>query len=257
MEGMILPIYGIALVFAVVAFLYASVGLGGGSSYTALLAVLGATTAVIPMISLSLNVIVTTLGGTIFLARRHLRPRLIGPFLVSSIPMAYIGGMLDVSRIFFHWLLLTSLIVAALKIYLPRAERSGEKSLVAGERSRLVLALCCGGILGLVAGIVGIGGGIYLVPLILLLGLGSTKEAAACGAIFVWINSVIGLISRYVHQPLDPLPYLPLIAGVIIGGIAGATLGAGSLPPRSMEKVLGIILMVAIGFLGRKIYLMH
>jgi hypothetical protein len=99
MTELIIPISLLAAVFAVVAFFYASVGLlGGGSSYTALLAIFGAGVAVIPIVSLTLNVLVTSVGSIVFLSQRHGRPRLIVPFLVSSVPMSYVGGMLQLPK---------------------------------------------------------------------------------------------------------------------------------------------------------------
>jgi len=234
-----------------VAFFYASVGLGGGSSYTALLAIFGASTTTIPMISLTLNVLVTTIGSIIFLSQGHARLRLIAPFLISSIPMAYLGGMLHLPRILFYMVLLVSLAFAALRIYFPK----DTKPLELDGRGKFLLALGCGAVLGLIAGISGIGGGVYLVPLILLLGLGSAKKAAACGAFFIWVNSMAGLAARLQYNSIDLIPYMPLIIGAVVGGFAGSILGAGRFEPRTMQKILGSVLLVAIFFLGRKIAL--
>ena len=117
------------------------------------------------------------------------------------------------------------------------------------------MALGVGAVLGLIAGIVGIGGGVYLVPLILILGLGTEKQAAACGAIFVWVNSMSGLVSRWQHNPIDMEPYLALIIAVLIGGVAGSFFGSFKFSPRLMEKLLGIIVLVAMAFLFKKLVL--
>lgn len=243
------PILLLAVIFAAVAFFYASVGLGGGSSYTALLAIFGASMATIPTVSLSLNLLVTTVGSIVFLAQGHGRLRLILPFVLTSIPMAYVGGMLHLPKMLFYPVLLVSLTFAALRIYRP-----GEiKVLPLGNQGRVILSLSCGAVLGLIAGITGIGGGVYLVPLILLLGLGTAKEAAACGAFFIWVNSAAGLIPRLQQSELDPLVFAPLALGVLIGGLAGSFLGAGRFEPQTMQKILGSVLVVAILSLGRKI----
>jgi uncharacterized membrane protein YfcA len=239
----------LGIIFAMVAFSYASVGLGGGSSYTALLAIFGAGVTTIPMVSLTLNVLVTTVGSIVFLLQRHARLRLIAPFLISSIPFAYVGGMLHLPKILFYLLLVISLIFAAMRIYFPQET----KPLELDNRGKFFLALGCGAILGLVAGIVGIGGGVYLVPLILLLGLGTAKEAAACGAFFIWVNSVAGLAARLQYNSIDLVPYMPLIIGAVAGGLVGSILGAGRFEPRTMQKILGSILVIAIFLLGRKI----
>jgi uncharacterized membrane protein YfcA len=249
MTDLTISISLLAVIFAMVAFFYASVGLGGGSSYTALLAIFGAGAAAIPMVSLTLNVLVTTVGSLVFLSQRHARLRLILPFLISSIPMAYVGGMLHLPKELFYLVLLVSLAFAAMRIYFP-----GEtKPLPLGDRGRFLLALLCGAVLGMVAGIAGIGGGVYLVPLILLLGLGTAKEAAACGSFFIWVNSVAGLAARLQYNNIALVPYMPLIVGAVAGGMAGSIMGARHFEPRTMQKILGTVLVVAIVFLGRKI----
>jgi len=249
MTDLTISITLLAVIFAMVAFFYASVGLGGGSSYTALLAIFGATTVTIPMVSLTLNVLVTTVGSIIFLSQRHARLRLIAPFLISSVPMAYVGGMLHLPKILFYMVLLISLAFAATRIYFPKET----KPLELDNRGKFFLALGCGAFLGLIAGIAGIGGGVYLVPLILLLGLGTAKEAAACGAFFIWVNSVAGLAARIQYNSIDLNPYMPLIIGAVVGGLAGSILGARRFEPRTMQKILGTVLVVAIFFLGKTI----
>jgi hypothetical protein len=102
--------------------------------------------------------------------------------------------------------------------------------------------------------IVGIGGGIYLVPLIIVLGLGTVKEAAACGAVFIWINSLSGLLSRLQFNFIDLSPYAPLLIVVIAGGILGSLMGASRLNGAIMEKLLGGIVVVAVLLLGRSLF---
>jgi uncharacterized membrane protein YfcA len=249
MTDLLIPITLLAFIFAVVAFFYASVGLGGGSSYTALLAVFGASTMTIPLVSLTLNILVTTFGSLVFLLHGHARLRLIVPFIISSIPMAYLGGMLHLPKRIFYVLLLISLCVAAARIYFPDTSRPVHLD----QRRKILLAIGSGAILGLIAGITGIGGGIYLVPLIILLGLGNAKEAAACGAFFIWVNSVSGLLARIQYNEVDLVPYLPLVIAVVLGGMAGTLMGAGRFKVRTMQQILGSILIIAILLLGKKI----
>ncbi len=249
MTDLLIPVTVLALIFAVVAFFYASVGLGGGSSYTALLAVFGAGTMTIPMVSLTLNILVTTFGSLVFLLHGHARLRLIAPFIISSIPMAYLGGMLHLPKMIFYVLLLISLCVAAARIYFP----SNRRPVQLDQRGKIFCAIAGGAVLGLIAGITGIGGGVYLVPLVILLGLGNAKEAAACGAFFIWVNSVSGLLARIQYNEVDLVPYLPLVIAVVLGGMAGTLMGAGRFKVRTMQQILGTILLVAILLLGKKI----
>jgi len=240
----------VASVFFFIAYAYSSVGLAGGSAYTALLAVLGFNSLAIPMISLVLNLIVTSVGSFNFIKSGHGRLGLVLPFLVSSIPMAYLGGTLQLPRKVFYWALLLSLIFVAVRLYIWK---NTSFSLILGARQKLAVSLVVGAVLGLVAGIVGIGGGIYLVPLIIILGLGTTKEAAACGAIFIWLNSLSGLAARLQYNAIDLREYLPLIFAVFLGGVLGSFIGAGRYSPQTMERVLGVVVIVAIVLLFRKV----
>lgn len=245
--------YFLAFLFFLVAFTYSSVGLGGGSSYTALMAVFGVSTLAIPLISLSLNLFVTSVGSFNFIRNRHARTGLVLPFLISSIPMAYLGGSLDLPKETFYWVLLTSLVFVAARIYIWKTTAI---KLKITQNGKIIISLIAGSILGLIAGIVGIGGGIYLVPLIIILGLGNEKEAAACGAVFIWLNSCSGLISRLQYNSIDLINYIPLIAAVLAGGTIGSFMGSSRFSPKAMEKILGVVIVAAIIFLTRKVIML-
>ncbi|NOZ69062.1 MAG: sulfite exporter TauE/SafE family protein [Deferribacteres bacterium] len=240
----------LAGLFFVVALVYSSVGLGGGSAYTALMAIFGVNALAIPMVSLSLNVLVTSVGSLNFIRNKHARIRLVLPFLVSSIPMAYLGGSLQLPKKVFYWILLISLVFVALRIYIWH---DTAVKLNISRNGKIMISLLAGSILGLVAGIVGIGGGIYLIPLIIILGLGTEKEAAACGAIFIWLNSFSGLLSRFQHNSINLTDYIPLMAAVLAGGALGSFIGSFRLSPRTMEKILGAVIIAAIILLSRRV----
>ena len=242
--------YILTILFLIISFIYSSVGLGGGSSYTALMAIFGLSTVAIPMLSLSLNLFVTSIGSYNFIRNKHGNLKLIVPFLISSMPMAYLGGALSLPKEIFYWVLLLSLVFVAARIYLWK---NTAIRLNVGQKGKIAISLLGGSILGLVAGIVGIGGGIYLVPLIIILGLGTEKEAAACGAVFIWLNSFSGLLSRLQYNAIDLTQYIPLIVAVIVGGILGSFMGSYKFSPAVMEKVLGSVIIVAIIFLTQKI----
>lgn len=252
MDELSLSIYWLAAIFFIVALAYSSLGLGGGSSYTALMAIAGMNYLVIPTLSLILNIFVTSIGSFNFIRHKHARLNLITPFFISSMPMAYVGGSLALPTEIFYWALLVSLVFVATRIYLMR-DISYHLNLNRGQQ--IMLSLFSGAVLGLIAGIVGIGGGIYLVPLIIILGLGTVKEAAACGAIFIWLNSVSGLAARLQHHPVELLDYMPIIIAVILGGALGSHFGSKRFSAATMEKILGVVTLVAIGFLLRKLLL--
>ena len=232
------------------AIAYSSVGLGGGTGYTALLAIFGFSMAIIPMVSLTLNLLVTSLASYNFIRQRHASSRLVAPFLLSSIPMAYLGGALQLPKELFFWLLLLCLCFVAVRIYFWKETTF---HLNVGGAGKLLISVLVGALLGLVAGITGIGGGIFLVPLIIILGLGTSTQAAACGAIFIWMNSLAGLVSRLQFHDVNWLEYIPLYLGVIAGGALGSFMGSSRLSSTTLEKVLGAIVIVAIVSLLRKL----
>jgi len=242
--------YLLPLLFVLVAFIYSSVGLGGGSSYTALMAIFGISYLIIPTTSLALNLIVTSIGVINFWRNGHGRLGLIGPFILTSIPMAYLAGTLILSKTIFQLLLLITLMLVVIRIYfLNNLQFSFQLSGV----KKWVFILGLGAVLGFVAGAVGIGGGIYLVPLIIMFGLGSEKEAAAAGAMFIWVNSLVGLIARSQSGTFDADFIVPLAGAVIVGGFGGSYLGAVRFDANTIQKVMGAVVIVAVIFLFRDI----
>jgi uncharacterized membrane protein YfcA len=166
-------------------------------------------------------------------------------------PLAYFGGTLHLPKNIFLWILWASLVFVIVRIYLVEQV---DFKFDLSRRQQLFISIVTGMLLGFIAGVVGIGGGIYLVPLILVLGLGNAKQAAACGAIFVWVNSAVGLSARFVHQPIDLNEYLPLIAAVIAGGLLGSYLSASHYSTRTIEKVLGLVVVIAVILLGKRLF---
>lgn len=246
-NDLLIPIWGMAIIFLFVAFIYSSIGLGGGTSYTAIMVIAGVIVAFIPTISLLLNVLVSSLGTYHFIRNKHFETKLVLPFLITSMPMSFIGGSLSIEKEIIQLVLLTSLILIALRIYIWDHI---SLRINLNENQQLFVSLSTGAVLGLIAGIAGIGGGIYLIPLILFFNLGTIKQAAACAVIFVFLNSIMGLFGRFNHNYSDEIySYWPLILAVILGGFLGSRLGSSSLSPLILQKLLGVIVLIAIIFL--------
>jgi len=240
----------LSIIFFIVALLYSSVGLGGGSSYTAILAIFNVNYLAIPTITLTLNLCVTSVSNFNYIKNRHLRMRLFIPFMLASVPFSYLGGALQLPKNTFWTILLICLVLVAIRIYFFK---NSTHNLDISPTQKVTLALILGAMLGAISGVTGLGGGIFLVPFILIFGLGTVKEAAACGSAFIWINSLSGIMARMQFNTIDIRYYLPVILSVIIGGMLGSHLGATYFKPRTMEKILGVIIIFAIALITRKI----
>jgi len=242
--------YLLPLLFFFVALIYSSIGLGGGSSYIALMTIVGISYQTIPATSLILNLVVTFIGMISFWYSGHGRFDLVVPLLIISIPMAYFGGLLTFSENIFQIILLTTLIIVAIRIYIFQHLRIRFK--VSGTK-KFIFIIVIGSVLGFIAGSVGIGGGIYLVPLIIMFGLGSEKEAAATGATFIWFNSLAGVIARLQSGTIDTDFILPLTGAVMVGGFTGSYLGAVRYNAKTIQNVMGFVVIIAIVVLSRDI----
>jgi uncharacterized membrane protein YfcA len=242
---------GLALLFAITAALYASVGFAGGSTYNALLALAGVDHRVFPIVALCCNLIVAT-GGTIRFARAGLVPwRRLVPLLALSMPAAWVGGMLPVSRELFLILLGSSLLVAGVLLIVQR-EREIEQSRFT------VVGPAVAAPIGLLSGIVGIGGGIFLAPVLHLIGWDRAKRVAATASVFILANSIAALggqLTKIAAQPAllsAAASYWPLALSVLVGGQIGSRIGVALLPPLWLRRATAVlILYVAIQLLWR------
>ena len=232
----------LAIAFAVTAALYASVGFAGGSTYNALLALAGVDHRVFPIVALACNLIVAT-GGTIRFARAGLVPwRKLWPLLALSVPAAWIGGMLPVSKQLFLWLLGGSLLAASLLLFAQRERESD------GQRSGLLCPAIAAPI-GLLSGIVGIGGGIFLAPVLHLVGWDRAKRVAATASVFILANSIAGLGGQFTKIAGHPefaraaLAYWPLALSVLVGGQIGSRAGVQLLPPVWLRRLTALLIL--------------
>ncbi len=235
-------------VFAVISFVYGSVGLGGGSAYVATMALLGVDHTVMPMVALSLNLIVAGGGFVHYLRGGHFRQRLFGPLILSSAPAAFLAAQVPVSRTFFQGLLGCLLLLAAVRLL---ANPLLAKDRPHRESTKPLLLVLLGLVLGTAAGLTGIGGGIYLAPLLLVTRMATPKEAAALSSGLVVVNSAAGLAGRIVIGTVIPwMVLLPLAVTVLIAGQMGAYRGARRFQASTVRTVVGcLVLMVSIRLL--------
>ena len=239
--------------FFVTALLYASVGFGGGSTYTALLALGDIDYRILPFVSLVCNVIVVT-GGTIRFARAGLIPwRRVLPLVVASAPLALLGGLTPIKQPLFMALLGVSLFIAGV-ILLVQREPAAE---LAAHPTSPVRSVLIGGGIGYLSGVVGIGGGIFLAPLLHLTHWGTTRAIAATASFFILVNSVAGLIGQGIKlgdagELAEVFDYWPLAIAVLVGGQIGSWAGITVLDQKHVRRATGaLILYVAIQLLWK------
>jgi hypothetical protein len=230
------------LLIFIVAALYASVGHGGASGYLAVLALAGYAPAQMSTSALVLNVLVAGLACMAFWRAGHFSWRLTWPFLVTSVPCALVGGWLDVSSHAYQWLFAVVLLVAAVRLCLPVLPAA---QAVASTGPRRSAAWPIGAGIGLISGIVGIGGGIFLSPLLVLCRWTSAKEAAAASACFIVVNSAAGLAGRLAGGRCEVGLLLPLVGVAFVGGWLGSRLGAGYFSNPALCRILATVLAVA------------
>ena len=229
--------------FFLVAILYSSVGHGGASAYLGILVLVGLGRPEIAPVVLALNILVATMGVFNYKRAGHFSFKLLMPFILTSIPAAYLGGHLEVSPEKFSVILGMALFVAGLRfVLMGKVVRS---KLSGGDEVPYWAGLPIGFILGFLAGLIGIGGGIFLSPLILLLNWADARKTAAVSAAFIVLNSMSGLMAHLWREDLNVELFLPLAVAVLIGGLAGSWLGAFRIPPVVLQRLLGVVLLAA------------
>lgn len=236
----------VALAFAVTAFLYACIGFGGGSTYNAL-PVLGNTNYhLIPFISLICNIVVVSGGVWHFSEEGHVRLPHIAPWIVFSVPASFAGGLISVPEVIFTGILGFALLLSGLRLLWPEKEDISFPSLA--TRDYKYLPAIIGSILGVLAGITGIGGGIFLAPILHFIRWGNAKQIAGVCAFFILVNSLAGLIGQSIKIDNTDvfsalLPYWILLPAVIVGGQIGSWLGAVQINISMAKKMTGYLIL--------------
>jgi uncharacterized membrane protein YfcA len=233
----------LACAMLVAAFVYASVGHGGASAYIAAMALAGIAPVEMRPIALALNIVVSSLAAYKFWRAGYFRWRLFWPFAAVSIPFAYLGGAITLPGNLYKIVVGVVLVYAAWQLW--RSGRAGEEMKPVREPA-IALAMAIGAAMGLLSGLTGVGGGIFLSPLLLMLGWAGTKQTSAVAAPFILVNSMAGLTAGFVAGTAAlPQSTWALAAAVLVGGWLGAEYGSRRFANPVVRRVLAAVLAVA------------
>ena len=223
-----------------IAFFYSSVGHGGASGYLALMALFGFAPESIRYYALILNLVVSAIAFISYARAGHFRLRLAIPFLITSMPAAYLGAQISINPTLYKIILGIMLLIAVLRMLMVGNNDNKET-----RNPPVAIAMGIGLLLGLVSGIIGIGGGILLSPLLILARYARIKEASAAAALFIFLNSASGLAglmtTKFTFQP----EIIYWIMGVVVAGFAGSAMGSRTFSELNLKRVLSLVLIAA------------
>ncbi|MBI3252451.1 MAG: sulfite exporter TauE/SafE family protein [Candidatus Omnitrophica bacterium] len=243
--------FWLPLAFFFVAMIYSMVGFAGGSSYLALLVLAGLPYKQVPPVALLCNLIVSASAFWHFYKGGHFDLKKALPFIVFSIPLAFLGGKMAISKELFHLFLGFSLFVAGARMLLP--DKNFMETRPVSSKKMWLVGMPLGAALGFLSGLVGIGGGIFLSPFLLLMRWMDAKQTAAAASFFILVNSLSGLLGQMHKGAAAPgEPFLFLGLAVLLGGQFGARIGAYRLPRPGVQRITGLlILYVSFSLLGK------
>jgi len=244
----------LAILFLATAILYSSVGFGGGSTYLALLLIWDVPYFIFPVIALSCNIIVVSGNCFNYIRTGNLNLKLLIPYLIGSIPLAFIGGSLPIEKRFFEILLFLVLMAAGILLLLNFKSYDDKEENY--RKIPIPVSILIGGVLGFISGIVGIGGGIFLSPILFLIRAGRPKHIVTTASLFILINSVFGIFGQLTKNAvINEIPnYWYLLVAVLIGGQLGNFLNLKIFPTRILALVTAILVIFVALRMGFKIF---
>ena len=242
------------ILFFITAILYSSVGFGGGSTYLALLLIWDIPYYIFPVIALFCNIIVVTGNSINYVRAGNHNFKLLLPFLIGSIPLAFIGGTLIINKEIFEILLFLVLSIAGVLLLINN--KSFEDKNLITKKLNLLIAIFIGSVLGLISGILGIGGGIFLSPILFLLKADKPKTIVTTASLFILINSVSGILGHLSKENVlnEAVLYWPLFLAVLIGGLFGNYLNLKILSNRVLALMTSFLVIFVAFRVAFKIF---
>ena len=228
------------IILALIAFLYGSVGHGGATGYLALMAIFNFSPLFMKPTALLLNLVVAGIAFTQFWRAGFFKKKLFFPFAVTSIPAAFLGGLIEVDTLLYKKILGVFLILAIVKM-IPKARKESSQL----KKLPIGLGLIIGLAIGFFSGLIGIGGGIILSPIILLFNWGKVKEAAAVSALFIWVNSFAGISGQFIKGLELTSNIFVMIVLVTMASFIGGYLGSKKINSKTLNYFLAAVLFIA------------
>mgnify|MGYP006138563099 CR=1 FL=1 len=245
----------LSILFFITAILYSSVGFGGGSTYLALLLIWDIPYYIFPVIALLCNIIVVTGNSINYVRAGNHNFKLLTPFLIGSIPLAFFGGTIVIEKEIFEILLFFVLSVAGLLLLINN--KSYEEKNIIIKKLNLFVSFGIGSILGLISGIVGIGGGIFLSPILFLLKADKPKNIVTTASLFILINSIFGIFGQLTKETVlnKIILYWPLFLTVLIGGLIGNYLNLKTFSNKVLTLITSLLVIFVAFRMALKIFL--
>ena len=245
----------LSILFFITAILYSSVGFGGGSTYLALLLIWDIPYYIFPVIALFCNIIVVTGNSINYVRAGNHNFKLLIPFLIGSIPLAFIGGTLIIKKEIFEILLFLVLSIAGLLLLINN--KSYEDKNIIIKKLHLFVSILIGSILGLISGIIGIGGGIFLSPILFLLKADKPKNIVTTASLFILINSISGVFGQLTKENIlnEIIIYWPLFLTVLIGGLFGNYLNLKIFSNRFLPLITSLLVIFVAIRMAFKIFI--
>ena len=245
----------LSILFFVTAILYSSVGFGGGSTYLALLLIWGIPYKIFPILALSCNIIVVSGNCLNYIRAGNLNLKLLIPYLIGSVPFAFLGGSLTVEKKIFEILLFVILSLAGTLLLINFRSYDEENKIF--KKIPTFFSILIGGILGFFSGVVGIGGGIFLSPILFLLKVAKPKQIVTAASLFILINSVSGIIGHLTKATVlnEIQSYWFLLLTVLIGGQVGNFLNLKVFPARILALITSSLVLFVALRMGYKIFI--
>ena len=233
----------LSIFFFITAILYSSVGFGGGSTYLALLLIWDIPYYIFPVIALMCNIIVVTGNSINYIRAGNHNFKIIIPFLIGSIPLAFFGGTLTINKEIFEILLFLVLLIAGLLLLINNKSYLDKNIII--KKINLFVSISIGSVLGLISGIVGIGGGIFLSPILFLLKADKPKNIVTTASLFILINSISGILGQLTKKIVlvEILFYWQLFFAVLIGGLIGNYLNLKILSNRTLAIITSLLVI--------------